>query len=640
MFIRKLFRLVLPISIIMLGFWFLLQSSGPAPESVARQQAIQSFAPNGAETVAGTPLAPGQLSEPVVVDLSAIPAGVFDPNNQLSRWNRGEIDIFENDGIISEVQMSALRADSAQLAPDAQIQLAESGPGLLAPAVGVGFDSIDYTECCGGGGNVPPDPELAVGPNHIIAAVNVAFEIYDKTGTSLVGPITFDSFMGTNPSCTGVFDPNAIYDESADRYILGIDADGVNYCIAVSQTGNPIGSWNVYAFQTGSASLFFDYPHAGVGRDAIYMGGNIFSGGFVDSRVWAFDKTTMYNGGATAFVMKNLGSNNDTPQPLNLHGWDQGTWPTSGPHYIFTETGYNGANHTVWAWEDPFGTNTITAVGSIDLNAATGVTAGFPLDTPQQSGGTLQGNDWRPQDFEYRNGYAWNSSTIACNPGSGTVNCVRWAQIDLSSMTVADAGVFGSNGEYRTFADLAVNACDDMAIGYTKSSSSIFPAVFATGRLSTDAAGTLQAETQLKAGEISYTSFETSAPRRWGDYTGLTIDPDGVTFWYLGEYSKNTGTTQGRWGTYIASMTLGSCTPPTPTPTNTPTATATDTPTATNTPTATATSTPTATPTNTPTATATSIATATATATTAVPTPTVDPPTSEEFLLYLPLIIR
>jgi hypothetical protein len=45
------------------------------------------------------------------------------------------------------------------------------------------------------------------------------------------------------------------------------------------------------------------------------------------------------------------------------------------------------------------------------------------------------------------------------------------------------------------------------------------------GRLASDAAGTLQAEVQLKAGEIAYTSFETTAPRRWGDYTEMTIAP-------------------------------------------------------------------------------------------------------------------
>jgi hypothetical protein len=40
----------------------------------------------------------------------------------------------------------------------------------------------------------------------------------------------------------------------------------------------------------------------------------------------------------------------------------------------------------------------------------------------------------------------------------------------------------------------------------------------------------------------------------------MTIDPDGLTFWYLGEYSKNTGTTNGRWGNYVGSFTYPNCT--------------------------------------------------------------------------------
>ena len=39
----------------------------------------------------------------------------------------------------------------------------------------------------------------------------------------------------------------------------------------------------------------------------------------------------------------------------------------------------------------------------------------------------------------------------------------------------------------------------------------------------------------------------------------MTIDPDGETFWYLGEYSKDTGTADGRWGTYIGSFRFADC---------------------------------------------------------------------------------
>ena len=493
------------------------------------------------------------------------------------------------------------------------MQVASTDISTQSLSAGAGFDSIDYTECCGGGGNVPPDPELAVGPNHVIAVVNVAFEIYDKAGNTLVPPTTFASFMGSDPNCTGVFDPNVLYDEAADRFILGIDADGSYYCAAASQSSDPTGSWNVYSFPTGND--FFDYPHAGVGRDALYMGANLFSCRgpfgctFSESRVWAIDKTAMYNGQTANYVSLGLPTSEDTPQPLHLHGWNQGTWPGSGPHYFFTNTNFNGATYSVWSWNNPFGGGSVSQVGTIDLQAYTGVSAGLPVDVPQSGSGDIQANDFRPQDFEYRNGYGWSVQTIACNPGGGTVDCIRWAQIDPATATIVDAGVYSSNDEYRFFGDLAVNACDDMAVGYTKSSSSTYPGIWYSGRQSGDAPGTLQAEAQLKAGELSYTAFDGS-PHRWGDYTGMTIDPNGDTFWYLGQYSKDTGTSDGRWGTYVGSFSFG-CDPggtePTPTPepedTPTPTATPEDTPTPTATPENTPT--PTATPENTPTPTAT-----------------------------------
>ena len=575
MSLSKISRVLLVAALLCLGAWLLSFSSGPGVETAVRQQAIQSFAPAGADVNAPIDVRSLQAgaAQPVVVNLRDIPAGVRDPNSQLDRWQRGEIDLDEVEGIRGAAEMAAMQARSLELEPSANVQIAASGPAMAAPASGTGFDSLDYTECCGGGGNVPPDPELAVGPNHVIAVVNVAFEIYNKAGTSLVGPTTFASFMAANANCTGVFDPNANYDEEYDRYVLGIDADGVGYCIAVSQTGDPTGSWNLYYFDTiSNRREFFDYPHAGIGQDAIYMGANIFRGNsFNEARVYAFDKVAMYNGQTASAVSVGMGAAHDTPQPLNLHGWAQGTWPSSGPHYIFAETNYDGSTHTVFAWADPFGVNNFSTVGTVDLNAATGVTAGMPIDTPQQTGGTLQANDFRPQDFEYRDGFAWTSSTVACNPGGGTVNCIRWAKINPATATVVDAGVYGSNGQYRFFGDLAVNHCNDMAVGYTKSSTSMWPSIFYTGRKAGDAAGTLQAEAQLKAGEIAYTAFD-GIPRRWGDYTEMTIAPDGVTFWYLGEYSKNTGTTSGRWGTYIGSFTYADCTTggPTPTPTNTP----------------------------------------------------------------------
>ena len=64
--------------------------------------------------------------------------------------------------------------------PIPSVQRAPDGPDPAAPTVGLGFASMNYND---GGGSVPPDPEMAAGPNHLVATVNVAVAIYNKNGT-------------------------------------------------------------------------------------------------------------------------------------------------------------------------------------------------------------------------------------------------------------------------------------------------------------------------------------------------------------------------------------------------------------------------------------------------------------------------
>ncbi|MCB8950256.1 MAG: hypothetical protein H6653_19795, partial [Ardenticatenaceae bacterium] len=78
------------------GIWLLSLTSGPSPESLQRQQAIQAFAPVdiGNRDSIGE-VVETSISFPTTVNLADIPAGVYDPNNQYDRWQRGEIDLEE-----------------------------------------------------------------------------------------------------------------------------------------------------------------------------------------------------------------------------------------------------------------------------------------------------------------------------------------------------------------------------------------------------------------------------------------------------------------------------------------------------------------------------------------------------------------
>lgn len=450
------------------------------------------------------------------------------------------------DSSYTEEEIAELIDRAKLFPPDPKVDRFDDGPAGVDFTAGRSFDSMDISECCADGILNPPDPEIAVGEHFVVATVNAAVEVYDKTGSSLVGPIPLQTFFQSlGQGCTIFpFDPNVIYDEADDRYIIAADGDETDYCVAVSQGNDATGDFNFYAFPVNVDGDRFDYPHIGVGDDAIYVGANMF--GVFEGRIFAFEKETMYAGQPATSVTHFLGFHS-TPQPMKIRGAP----PANGKHYFITSGGGHGI-FQLFSWRDPFGANILIDEGSLDLAAVHGVKVGFGVGSPQLGGIPLNSIDPRGLDFEYRNGSGWLTSMVSCNPGGGTVNCVQWAQIDVATATVTQAGVFGTDDEYRIFPDLAVNVCGDMLVGYTKTSFTSHPGIWVAGRQAQDPPGTMQGEIGIKAGEIPFSTG------RWGDYTSMTVDPDGVTLWYIGEYSKNIST-QPNWGTHIGRVTFDSC---------------------------------------------------------------------------------
>lgn len=547
--LKKLLTVLLVFVVVLAGAFLIARQGNLTADSSGRADALANvMAPAGlpAGQNGDLPESTTSVAEPVTsIPLRDMPAGEYAPQlDWYQLWLDGELDL-EFDGIPPALRATLL--EEALNLPASTYNPASGGPPTLIDS----FDSINSNDCCGGGVLTPPDPEMAAGPNHVIAVVNAALEIYDKNGVSLVGPTTFTTFYSAlgGPCVSFPFDPNVLYDEEYDRFIIAADGDGDSYCVGVSATADPTGAYYLYDFTSVDVGgAMFDYPHAGVGDDAIYLGANLFGSG--QGYAYAMDKVAMYNNNAAAIVTQILsGGFHTTPQPYNAHGWADGTWPT-GPHYIFAGTGFsNASTYQLYSWDDPFGANNFQYETSFNLPAIHGKTVGIPINSSQMGGSGITGNDPRPLDFEYRNGSAWTAMTVSCNPGGGTVNGIQWAEIDLATQTVAQTDVFCSNGEFRYFPDFAVDACDNGVVGYTRSSASSWPSVYAAGPV---IAGANPGETLVKAGEEAHYTYS----NRWGDYTGMTIDPDGVTFWYLGEYAKTNGNPQTNWGNYIGELTL------------------------------------------------------------------------------------
>ena len=332
----------------------MLLAGAPAPENAVRHSALGALAPGGTADVPYD-VDPGLLGRleylppvaPVPRDMGDVVIDTTDPNSMYNRWQRGEIDLDEAEAIVSAAELTALKEAALLLPPDAAVQKANESPGPNPPTLGAGFASMNYND---GGGSVPPDPEMAAGPNHLVATVNVAVAIYNKDGSVAMAPTAAGNLFTISPCTSGLYDPNVIYDEEAGRWFLAYDqgarSAGGGYCVLASQSSDPTGRWNQYFFPLNGAAGWLDYPHAGVGDSHIFMGGNIFTiaGSFVEGRIYAFNKADLYAGSAVSAIQQGLGAVYDTPQPLNLHGFSSGTWPSYGSTHYFLGEPFDGSN--------------------------------------------------------------------------------------------------------------------------------------------------------------------------------------------------------------------------------------------------------------------------------------------------------
>ena len=132
---------------------------------------------------------------------------------------------------------------------------------------------------------------------------------------------------------------------------------------------------------------------------------------------------------------------------------------------------------------------------------------------------------------------------------------VRWYEIrNPASPIVFQQGTYAPDSNYRWMGSMAMDHVGDIAVGYSVSSGSMHPAIRYTGRLPSDAQGTLQGETSIVEG----TGSQTANLNRWGDYSSISVDPvDDCTFWYTNQYLKTNGTFN--WSTRIASFKFPSC---------------------------------------------------------------------------------
>jgi len=476
---------------------------------------------------------------------------------------------------------------------------------ISAPGIITGFNGISSEESGGSGGPcfcVPPDGDMAVGPNDVVVAVNTAFRIYSKSGTPLTQVINYDAFFGDcGASGLSSSDPIAVYDPVADRFTVGIlrlaNQVGPSWVsLAVSRSADPTTVYYKYCFRQDYAGqmALYDFPHIAIGRTALFTTGNIYPPGSeqnTSARVNAYDKVAMYTGAMTAtqlytdVVQNSDGTLADTIRPALFN-----IGLPSNTNY-FVNVADQTPQVTLWRWTDPFGVNSFVQAGGVTV--ATFLQAvpmaqpppGSPMPPPGYIDSRTLGGMWA-------NGTLYSTHTIGCNAGTSVVDCIQWYQLGNvdGAPTLLQQGIISGTNEYRAYPNLAVDRYGDVELAYAFSTLTDFIGIRHTGRLATDPPGVMGPETTIKAGEQAETGFSAS---RYGDYAGSVTDPDGVTLWHFEEYTQAINDMFGSWGTWTSESRFPPPNTPTPAPTQTPGgATATPVPTGTSTATQVPTTTP------------------------------------------------
>src|SRR5215469_18392583 len=219
------------------------------------------------------------------------------------------------------------------------------------PVFNFGFEGLNhYQQRYSRGGNQfsvePPDQGMCVGNGDVVEVVNDVFNVYsaatgasllpDNTASNIVGgfprnvdnAVDLNSFYGYPPAINRtdgirgqfVTDPSCMFDTQTQRFfVLALTLETnpntgafttVNHLdLAVSQTSDPTGGWNIYRIDvtndgtnTGGVNpgpYLGDYPPIGADDTAIYLTVNSYpwnSNGFSGAQVFALSKAQLAAG--------------------------------------------------------------------------------------------------------------------------------------------------------------------------------------------------------------------------------------------------------------------------------------------------------------------------------------------------------
>ncbi len=419
-----------------------------------------------------------------------------------------------------------------------------------------------------------PDPRGDVGPNHYVQVVSPeGVAIYSKTGELLVGPFSLSDLWATGPCTTSAGEPTVNWDPMADRWVLG--HAGFNYidipdwdnrreqellCVAVSQTSDPAGAYSLYELPRVVDIAAIELS---VWPSAYYA--TLKEDSDEEQPVWiravyALDRKAMVAG--TDAMYNKICEPLRFPRPADLDGAAPAV-ETPGLFYLPLEGESYGETvvpprlrlfEFVPDFANPANA-TWTRIGQVDLNpyqpgvCPSGLSCLRQRGTDQRLNALASGHPTSRLVFRRYADHDALAGVFTVGGGSGESGAApHWFELrktgagwSLHTEGTHDPG----DGHDRTLASLALDGAGNMAIGYSTTSSAIFPRIDSATRRASESSFSPEATLLAGTGSNSLTA-------EWGEVSSMVVDPvDDCTFYFTSQYFAETGST---WRTRVGAL--------------------------------------------------------------------------------------
>jgi hypothetical protein len=441
-------------------------------------------------------------------------------------------------------------------------EIAVPSPDLRVPSFPI--LGVNFLGLLANGTTNPPDTHGAVGPSHVMTMLNSQVHIQTKTGVGVSGwPVDLEAFWAPAGGEEFFFDPRIIYDSNTGRWLATVLSEFAIH-LAIHPGPDPsAGSWSFFTIPADPTDAHFpDFPDIGCNVNWIALTVimyNIAADALAGSAMWAIERPIPLAGPAVVHTFPTGfdsvgGAFGLSLRPCLTFDPVDTLYIVDNSDFVDGATGLallrlsrltGPVNAPVWSVQPG---SDHGSSGLFSVPAANDFLYD-PPDAAQLGTATrIATNNGKMLEAIFRNGHVWCTHHGGFPVPANSQCSVFWYELDPQKMPapILQAGVIdGGTDVHHYYPSLAVDASDNMVVGFSRSHQGIYVQGAFTDRDAAMAPGTVGPVQVLKAGAATYER------KRWGDYSATVIDPADDTFWTFQEYiAAPGGGLFNRWGTW------------------------------------------------------------------------------------------